>query len=59
MKNEYFKFGYAFEPSLRALNLKSNLKLNKLEDRVEIINTRDFQICKEIIDNKKIKKTYF
>lgn len=61
IKNEYFDFGYAFEPSQEEIfNLKENLKLNNIENKVKIFNSvGNIQICKDIIDNEKIKKTFF
>ena len=61
IKNKYFHFGYAFEPNQEeTLNLKENLKLNNLENKVKIFNSEgNFQICKDIIDSEKIKKTFF
>ena len=60
LKNKYYKEGLAFEINkLGQENIKENLLLNDLSDKVKIFDKADFNIVNKNLSRIQLKKTLF
>ena len=60
LKNEYFKEGLAFEINkFGQENIKENLLLNDISDKVKIFDKADFNIVNKNLTRIQLKKTLF
>jgi hypothetical protein len=60
IKNNFFKSGIAFEiDNTEQKNLKKNIKLNKLSNKISVFGKANFEDIKKIYKKKQINKTIF